>query len=150
MGSGTVSQQRAGFICRCFTAKVTAHPRSTFRDRGACVNNICGCWTMENVSEGSRLFLAGICCLGLGFKLQTWLCGGEDLRKTAPQNSVRLLLLTGTFTGSLVTLQALFWAFGTNCNLDYVLHKTVVECFSSHFYFFPLVKSSVSCSRAVS
>lgn len=97
-------------ICRCFTAKVTAHPQSIFRGRGACLNNLCGCWTMGNVSEGSRLLLAGACCLGLEFKLQTWLCGGEDLKEVAPQNSVRLLLLTGTFTESLVMLQAVFWA----------------------------------------
>lgn len=36
---------------------------------------------MENVSEDSRLLLARVCCLGLGFKLQTWLCGGENLKK---------------------------------------------------------------------
>lgn len=59
---------------------------------------------IENISEDSRLFLAGVCCLGLGFKLQAWLCGGEDLKKAALQNSVGLLLLTGTFTESLVML----------------------------------------------
>lgn len=101
---------------------------------------------MENVSEGSRLFLAGLCCLGLGFKLQTWLCGDKDLNKTAPQNSVRLLLLTGTFTESLVMLQALFWASGTDCNLDYVLHKTELLSAFLSFLFSFLTKSYMSWS----